>query len=71
MGKAGATDRQSQEKQYVEDLTTTPTRWEGHEQEGGLETWEGHEQEGAEDRAPGGCIHHPQLFRLMTSTIPI
>ena len=32
-GKAGATDQQSQEKQDVEDLITTPTRWEGHEEE--------------------------------------
>ena len=33
-GKSGATDQQSQEKQDVEDLITTPTRREGHELEG-------------------------------------
>jgi len=58
--KAGATDQQSQEKQDVEDLITTPTRWEGHE------------QEGADDRAPEGAstIHNYSGYAGGAAQIP-
>jgi len=59
-GKADATGQQSQEKQDVEYLITTPNRQEGHE------------QEGADDRAPedASTIHNYSGHTRGTAPIP-
>ena len=59
-GKAGATDQQSQEKQDVENLITTPTQREGHE------------QKGADDRAPedASMIHNYSGYAGGAAQIP-